>query len=66
MIDDKSKKIDVYSLDKKILKGAIMVQTSKDGIIWVEDESKTNIFAESPDGISDLYSTTSIQLSNGC
>ena len=66
LIDDKSKKVDVYSLDKKILKGAIMVQTSKDGKIWVEDESKTNIFAESPDGISDLYSTTSVQLSNGC
>lgn len=66
LIEDKSKKIDAYTLDEKILKGAIMLQTSKDGRVWIEDYADTNIFVNNPNGMDDFYKTTSVQLTNGC
>lgn len=47
LVEDKSKTIDSIILDSNILKGAMVVQTSKDGQIWytVSNQTITNVFA---------------------
>ena len=66
--DDNGKKVDGITLDSEIKKGALIVQTSKDGEIWfnVPDETFTNIFKDNPDGLRDFYTTTDVQMINGC
>ena len=69
LVDDKSKTIDGINLDKNIMKGAIIVQTSKDGQIWytIPNHTVTNIFEDVPvNQDSPLYETTEIQMVNGC
>ena len=65
LIGDSSRKINNISLDDKIENGVIIVQTSKDGEVWVEDEIKTNIFKNVPIGNEPIYETNDIQLANG-
>ena len=63
LVEDSSKKIDTIVLDEKIGNGAVIVQTSKDGKIWVTAETHTNAF----NGTSVFtYKTTDVQLVNGC
>ena len=67
LVDDKSKTIDGINLDKNIMKGAIIVQTSKDGQIWytIPNHTVTNIFEDVPvNQDSPLYETTEIQMVN--
>ena len=69
LVDDKGIFVDDIALDDLILKGALIVQTSKDGRIWytISNQKKTNIFAEKPINQSDpFYEATEIQLVNGC
>lgn len=66
LIDDKSKEVNGKSLEDKIMKGAILLQTSKDRKSWTNIECWTNIFADEPTKIDALYSATDIQLNNGC
>ncbi len=66
LIDDKGKTVDLLALDEKILKGAIILQTSKDGKIWVTDYTETNAFASVPNRSDPFYTTTDIQMANGC
>ena len=69
LVEDKSKTIDSITLDSNILKGAMVVQTSKDGQIWytVPNQTITNVFAEKETNQSDpLYETTEVQMVNGC
>lgn len=66
LIDDKSKKIDVFTLDANVMKGAIILQTSKDRNTWIDAEVITNAFSDTPIRTSSIYSTTDVQLINGC
>lgn len=66
--DDKSKTINDISLNDNILKGALILQTSKDGKIWytIPNETETNLFASDRNRTEPFYITTDTQLINGC
>ena len=66
LIDDKGKKIGGKKLDEKILKGAIILQTSKDRKNWTDVKALTNVFSEKPIRTEALYKTTDVQILNGC
>lgn len=67
--EDNTKKVDSISLDSKIGKGAIIIQTSKDGINWITSRIETDVFKENPAATGTTYasfSTNDVQLANGC
>lgn len=66
LVDDKGKKLDGNKLDKKILKGAIVIQTSKDRKNWTDVKCLTNAFDDEPVRTEALYKTTDVQILNGC
>lgn len=66
LIDDKSKKLDGITLDSNILKGAILIQTSKDRTNWVTVGTGCNVFADNPVNTASVYDAQDIQLINGC
>lgn len=66
LIEDKGKKVDDNKLDDKILKGAIILQTSKDRKNWTDVKCLTNVFSEEPVRTGALYKTTDVQILNGC
>lgn len=66
LVDDKSKKIADLTLDSNIMKGTIILQTSKDRKNWVDTETIYNAFSDTPIRTSSIYSTTNAQLLNGC
>lgn len=66
VIDDKTKKVDVVSLDQNILSGAIIIQSSKDGANWITDVTMMDVFSGNDDLSDSLYATKDIQLENGC
>lgn len=65
IVDDKSKKVNGLALDKNILSGALILQTSLDGIVWAEDVLMSDIFS-SNSATDDFFTTKDIQLQNGC
>ena len=66
LIEDKTKKVDSFSLDKNISKGAVIVQSSKDGENWITDYQLCDAF-KTTDSIGDsIYTTKDVQLENGC
>lgn len=66
LVEDKSKKVNDLTLDSNILKGAIILQTSKDRVNWVNVGTTTNAFADTPVRTNAIYNTTDVQLINGC
>lgn len=66
LIDDKTKKVDSVSLDKNILSGALIVQSSKDGENWITDVTMTDVFSSDSNSSDTIYTTNGIQLENGC
>ena len=66
LIEDSSKAVADFKLDSNIKKGAIIVQTSKDGKTWINDVELTNVFAESQKKVEPIYTSKSVQLANGC
>lgn len=68
LVNDNGKKVNGINLKSEIKKGALIVQTSKDGKIWfsVPSATFTNIFKDNPDGFEQFYSTTDVQMVNGC
>ena len=68
LVDDNGKKVNGIELNSEIKKGALIIQTSKDGKIWfnVPGATFTNIFKDNPDGFKKFYTTTNIQMFNGC
>ena len=64
--EDNGKKVSGSSLGAKIDKGAILIQTSKDGSKWVDETSMTDVFAGTNASYKPIYTTKSIQLVNGC
>ncbi|MBE6812341.1 MAG: hypothetical protein E7523_05615 [Ruminococcaceae bacterium] len=66
LYEDKSKKLNDLELDSNILKGAIIVQTSKDRLNWVNQSVTLNAFADVPVRTDAIYETTDVELLNGC
>ena len=66
LIDDDSKTVWDFKLDSNIKKGAIIVQSSKDGQTWINDVELTDAFAESQESAEPIYTTHGVQLANGC
>lgn len=66
LIDDKGKKVDGKKLDEKIMKGALILQTSKDRKNWTDVKCLTNAFSNKPVEVGALYKTTDVQILNGC
>ena len=65
LIKDKTKKVNGLTLDSNVLSGALILQTSLDGVIWTEDILMSDIFAEDAD-TDEFYTTKDVQLQNGC
>ncbi len=65
IVDDKTKKVNNLTLDKNILSGALILQTSLDGVTWTEDVLMSDIFGEDAD-TDGFYTTKDVQLQNGC
>lgn len=66
LIEDKSKKVAGMTLSSNIMEGTIILQTSKDQKKWVNVNTITNAFSDTPVRTSSIYSTSEIQLLNGC
>lgn len=66
LVNDKSKKVADMKLSSDIMKGAVIVQTSKDRKNWVDVETIYNAFSDTPIRTSSIYTTTDVQLINGC
>lgn len=66
LTDDKTKRVDAISLEKNILNGATIIQSSRDGESWITDTTMTNVFASESTSSEALYTTKDIQLFNGC
>ena len=75
IISDNKNVVNGTQLNQSIGTGAIVVQTSKDGKIWITSDTETDVFnkldsinnrsvAGEPTGA--FYRTTNIQLTNGC
>lgn len=66
LVEDKSKKVNDLTLTSNIMKGAIILQTSKDRMNWINVGTTTNAFADTPVRTDAIYNTTDVQLINGC
>lgn len=65
LIDDNEKSVNGIRLGKSIKKGAIIVQSSKDGKVWNTDYSEVNAFKKVPVRTDPFYSPEKVQLTNG-
>ena len=66
LVSDKSKKVADMKLASDIMKGTIIIQTSKDRKNWVNVDTSYNAFSDTPIRTSSIYTTTDVQLINGC
>lgn len=66
IVNDKNKKIDTFKIDSDIQKGAIILQTSRDGINWIDDVCNVNAFADAQTLSTTIYETTDVQQVNDC
>ncbi|MBR3362041.1 MAG: hypothetical protein IKG39_11940 [Lachnospiraceae bacterium] len=64
--NDKEKIIDDIKLSGSIGKGTILLQTSRDGKIWNTVVERTNVFENTPACTEPLYTTSDVELQNGC
>lgn len=66
LINDKSNKVADMKLGSGIMKGAIILQTSKDRKNWVDVQTIYNAFSDTPIRTSAIYFATDVELINGC
>lgn len=66
LVSDSGKKINGNKIAEKIQNGAIYIQTSLDGEKWVDTFLITNLFENIPNLTKEFYTTTDVQLKNGC
>lgn len=66
LINDKSNKVADMKLGSDIMKGAIILQTSKDRKNWVDVQTIYNAFSDTPIRTSAIYFATDVELINGC
>lgn len=65
LASDDKKKVDGIDLKEKVGKGAVIVQTSKDGKNWITDNHQINFFANEEMNGTAFYTSKDIQLTNG-
>ncbi len=65
LVDDKSNTAAGVTLSGDILKGALILQTSKDGQEWLNEVKNCNIFADQPTQDKPFYAANVVQLANG-
>lgn len=65
LVGDKSKSVNGIKLDAAIQKGALILQTSKDGVNWVDMQIQVNLFEEIPVQTESFYTTTDVELTSG-
>lgn len=66
LVNDKSDEVVDMKLDADIMKGAIILQKSKDRKNWVNVKTIYNAFSDSPIRTDSIYSATDVELNNGC
>lgn len=66
LIEDKSKKVDTFSLSKDIKQGAVIVQSSKNGTDWITDYQLCDAFKTADTIGNSIYTTKDVQLENEC
>ena len=66
LVNDKSDKVADMKLDDDIMKGAIILQTSKDRKNWVDVKTTCNAFGDTPVRTDSIYSAIEVELNNGC
>lgn len=66
LTEDKSKSVGDIKLDSDIRKGALIVQTSRNRKNWINAQTICNAFSETPVRTDAVYTTTDIQLLDGC
>ena len=75
IVKDNTKVVDATKLSAPINTGAIIVQTSKDGQLWIDSYCCTDIYnkldvinkrTENGEDIGCFYRTTNVQITNGC
>ncbi|MBR3526107.1 MAG: hypothetical protein IKO11_09690, partial [Lachnospiraceae bacterium] len=66
LYEDTTKEVNGISLDGKVGKGALILQTSIDSIHWITDIIKTDIATDETDYSSDFFESQEIQQINGC
>lgn len=66
LIEDKSKTVDGMKLEKDILSGSVILQTSLTGDAWITDAIYTDIRGEKTEYVEDFYLSRDIQQVNGC
>ena len=66
LVNDKSNKVADMKLDADIMKGGIILQTSKDRKNWVDVKTIYNAFSDTPIRTDSIYSATEVELNNGC
>ena len=66
LVEDKDSEVNGEKLDKKILKGVVILQSSIDGQNWITDLIDNNIAGEGTNFTADFFETSKIQLINGC
>ena len=59
------KNINGNNIDKKIEKGAIVIERSKDGIVWDTVFIKTNVFHKANSNIADFYTISDEEIRGG-
>lgn len=64
IVSDKTDKVNGEKLNGAIKQGIVLIQTSLDGITWINSGEITDYFAE--DRTDPIYTTSEIQLLNGC
>ncbi|MCW6676797.1 hypothetical protein NHG35_04835 [Aerococcaceae bacterium NML180378] len=63
--EDKTDLVNKTQLPTNIAKGALILQTSKDGNLWINTEMQTDLFVGHPMGMESFYVTNEIQQTNG-
>lgn len=66
LVNDESDEVSDKKLDADIMKGAIILQTSKDRKNWVDVKTIYNAFGDTSIRTNSIYSATEVELNNGC
>lgn len=66
LYEDSAEEVNGIDMDEDVDYGAIIIQTSFDGVKWSTDKFLTNVFVVNSVLANDIYETSNIQLINGC
>lgn len=66
IVEDKTKQVSDIKLEKNILTGTLIVQSSRDGKLWQTDVTLTNVFTKDSVLKDSVFTSNDVQLQNGC